>query len=223
MTNDERRSAVQRTLWYVLSNTMKLLHPIMPFLTEEVWQQLPHDGDSIMVAAWPTPHLEWIDTQAEADIEVVMDAVRRVRGQRVDLGISPTQILRIHLRQTGGGIPNLREIVKYTARLSRSEALEEVPVAGPVGRRYVEEPAAGFSLLTEIEDKLVPSARERLSRELQEIGPELGRLERRLADQEFMTRAPADVVQRERARLVELQARQRRLQELLAALEVPSP
>src|SRR5262249_19162100 len=90
-------SVTRAVLSWTLGETMKLLHPVMPSLTEEVWQALPHEGRTIMRAPWPSEVAGWIDPEAEAEMTTVMDVIRAVRGMRADLGIAPGEVIPVEL------------------------------------------------------------------------------------------------------------------------------
>jgi valyl-tRNA synthetase len=218
-TNDERRTAVQHTLSYVLSDTMKLLHPIMPFITEEIWQQLPHDGDSIMVSSWPAPRPEWIDPDAEAQMDAVMEVIRSVRSVRTELGLAPTTAVSLLLRPRALNLSAMKQAYPYILGLARVREAEFADLAAP-------KPHSGIGVVLSSGEMYLSvgglvdldKQRSRIRKAMGDIENELTRLTHRSADEAFTTRAPADVVQRERERLTELQARKQRLAELLAAL-----
>src|SRR5438128_3055795 len=118
-----RRHAVQHTLWYVLSNTLTLLHPIMPFITEEIWQHLPHDGPSIMVSPWPQAPPGWTDPAVEQEMEVLMAVVRAVRSLRAELSVRPALRIPLHVRAGGRRKEALERAQPYLAVLARVEPI----------------------------------------------------------------------------------------------------
>lgn len=214
-----RRGAVHHTLWFVLSNTMKLLHPIMPFITEAVWQQLPHEGPSIMIASWPASEGAGLDADAEAQMETLMTVVRTVRSLRAELAIPAAQSIPLTLRATPAARALLEQLKPYIAVLAKADP---ITIAAPEAPRPPQSVAA---VLSELE-LLIPlgglidaaKERDRLGRLLLEVVADVGRLQSKLANREFMERAPAEVVARERARIQELYTRQARLKELLEVL-----
>jgi len=218
---EDRRYAVQHTLWYVLSNTMKLLHPIMPFITEEVWQHLPHDGPSIMVSPWPQAEPEMIDPAAEAEMELVMAVVRAIRSLRADLAIPPAR--EIHARIYAGpentsallrGSGYITFLCKAALDLNPQTAPRPAHSVGAVlPQAEVHLPLDGLGAVVDLSKE-----RARLQRNLDDVDRELGQVQSRLADAEFSRRAPADVVWRQRQRADELRARREHLARLLTAL-----
>ena len=85
----QAQMAARQVLVYVLERTLRLLHPFMPFVTEAIWQQLPHEGESIMIAPWPKPG--WIDEKAEADMEMIMEVIRAIRNARAEYRVEPAR------------------------------------------------------------------------------------------------------------------------------------
>jgi len=217
------RHAVQHTLWLVLSGTMKLLHPIMPFITEVVWQQLPHAGSSVMVAAWPTPEASWRNPTAENEIEIVMTVVRAVRSLRVELGIPASQKVPLHLRASLDDQRVLELIQSYIAALAKAAPITFASTAAPRPPQSVAVVLPRMEMLVPLGGLLdIAKERDRLGRALRDLEIELERLRLKLENPEFLVRAPAEVVTRERTRNSELQVQRTRLQELLGALRAPS-
>jgi valyl-tRNA synthetase len=213
-----RREGVQHTLWAVLSGTMQLLHPIMPFLTEEVWQELPHEGDSIMVSRWPAPDPGWVDEDAERTMETVMAAVRAVRSLRAELALPPAQRLPVRFQAAGDAAAAVQAGGAYLAWLARTE--EPASAAETFHPRgSVTIVLSGLELIVGLAG-LVDAERERvrIGRALAEVEADDARVRARLADEAFVQRAPAEVVERDRMRVGELEARRARLHEILAAL-----
>ena len=96
---DEARAKTARAvLTFVLSNTLKLLHPFMPFITEEIWQALPHEGESIMVSDWPSYSEELNFAEAEAEFEKVMNAIKAVRNRRAEMNVPPSKKAKLFIK-----------------------------------------------------------------------------------------------------------------------------
>jgi valyl-tRNA synthetase len=220
-----RRGPVQHTLWSVLMGTMRLLHPVMPFLTEEVWQQVPHDGDSIMIAPWPTPEAAWLDDGAEEMMAAVIAAVRSHRSQRSELNIPPKERLRVYIRGEDRITPLLGDVARYLEWMARAkdptilppEAGEPSPES-PGNRIIPETVSSDLSIRTEVSDHLVVPARERLGRMLNDLEAENARIDKRLSDTEYVQRAPAEVIARDRNRAAELGGLREKLRQHLRAL-----
>lgn len=216
-----RRAAVQHTLWYVLSNAMLLLHPIMPFLTEEVWQRLPHAGPSIMIQRWPQAQPEWIGSAAEEEMELVMEVIRGLRSLRAELSVPPGREIRADVYAAQDDNGRLLSASSYIKSLAKA-GLDLRPIAAPrpahsvatvLARAEIHLALGGLGAIIDIARE-----RERLRRAMVEVDAELQRLRTRLDNKKFLERAPTEVVARERERATELEARRKRLAEILEAL-----
>ncbi len=217
-----QRSAVQYTLWSILSNTMHLLHPIMPFVTEEVWQHLPHTGPSIMVSPWPTPEEAWIDPRAEAEMGTIMAVVRALRSLRAELAIPAAQVVPMQLHAGEPERNTLERATAYIAALGKSTPITIESFAAPRPPHSVATVLPNVEMLVPLGGILdIAKERERLGRAVRALEADLERLRRKLDNREFLDRAPAEVVERERTRSRALHARRRRLQEFLEALSAP--
>jgi valyl-tRNA synthetase len=213
-------------LAHALEKTLRLLHPFMPFITEEVWttlvSRLPSETeqpDSIMIAPYPEADTSLIDDQAEAHFSIVMALVRTVRNARAEFRIAPSQALEAVASpgELRGVLEAEAPAILALARLSDLRLIAEgeaLPARGAVtavvGSVPVAIPMGGLVDLA--------AERARLTKELEEGGEARSRLEGRLADQQFLGKAPEAVVERERERLGALGERQARLRELLGQL-----
>ncbi len=233
----ERLETSRRVLAWTLSQTMALLHPVMPSLTEEIWQALPHDGETIMRAPWPVPDdardrsawiTRWADPDAEGRMADVMGVVHAIRGMRADLGMPPGEPLSV-LLLAGDRRALLEESQRYIALLVRAGQLRVAPShpASPEATGE-ERPAGAVSMMwgsTEIvlpvESPAVRAAvRERVRKQLATLDRDLSRLTERLRSPAFLDKAPAEVVQADRTRERDLMARREILERYLAGLSV---
>jgi len=225
-----RRTAAA-VLWSVLERSLRLLHPYMPFVTEEIWQQLRQIAwpaglvlsgwqtappESIMVAPWPRADAR--DLSAEGDMALIMDAIRKVRAIRSEYRVDPGRYLAAQI-SAGPSMQALRGDFNVISRLARLEPLTvyEVMPQKPVDAVTILVADATLYLpLQELTD--VASERQRLTRELQAAESACATAEKRLGDHSFLERAPAHIVERERERARTLVERVRRLQDRLDAL-----
>ncbi|MDR7418333.1 MAG: valine--tRNA ligase [Armatimonadota bacterium] len=213
----ERRRAIQHTLWSVLEGTLRLLHPIMPHLTEEVWQSLPHAGESIVIAAWPRPDDAAVDEAAETQVGTLMAVVRAVRSMRADLGLAPTARVAPSLRAPRDTQALLAAHRDYLAALTRASQISLGDgAAGQPGT--VGTVVEGVEVSLRVAEADRERARKRLQGELSAAHADLERTTRKLADPSFVSRAPAEVVAEERRREAELRVREQVLSGYLAAL-----
>ncbi|MCK6553657.1 valine--tRNA ligase [Candidatus Binatia bacterium] len=214
------RGATQAVLVHTLEQALRLLHPFMPFLTEEIWQALPlaRGADSIMVAPYPKPDAERRDAAAEAAIEQLIGTVRSVRNIRAELGIPPTAELAVRIAADGRetDVGRLEPYIKMLARVGRVEML-------PAGERPSGEPSA---LVPGLGDIFVPlrgvvdadSVRKRLEKDLAKVDKELSGVDAKLGRTDFIERAPAEVVEKERQRAATLREREGMLRRHLTSL-----
>jgi valyl-tRNA synthetase len=219
-----RKQQVQAVLLHVLEQALRLLHPFMPFVTEEIWQALPvaKATDSIMVAAYPQAEAGRRDAAADEAVGRLIDAVRSVRNIRSELGIPPNATVSIHVAADGRG----DEVSAFEPYM---KALAKVGTVGVLaaGERPAGEPSALVDGLGEI---FVPlrgvvdplDVRKRLEKDLAKVEKELSGVEAKLGRPDFIDRAPADIVAKEREKASTLRERQGTLQRHLAVLRAES-
>ena len=229
------RARTQATLVEVLETTLRLLHPFMPFLTEELWQRLPRGRgapESIMVASYPRAGRRPVDGAATAEIRPAMAVITAVRNLRSEMQISPARSLEVIVKPPA---PNrLGEGTSERAGVALDSALRQSADAiGALARASVridpdaERPDQAAVLIVEgceiyvpLRGVLdVPSERQRLQRELAKAQVELERLDAKLGQAEFRERAPAEVVAREEGRREEQAVLRAKLRDALERLE----
>lgn len=218
--SEASRTRAQHTLAYVLSNTMKLLHPFMPFITEEIWQHLPHKGSSIMVSDWPRKDPDGIDEEAEKALAVIMDIIRGIRNIRGEMNIVPSQKVEARISvqddplmaiiQLGAGhikkLANVSEVEIYVNLKDKPEKAATAVAAG--AEIYV--PLEG---VIDFDVEL-----SRLSKELSDIDKDLERTSGKLSNEAFLKKAPGDVVEKEKAKQLELEEKKNVLESRLRLL-----
>jgi len=215
----EERGQVQYILWHVLETSMRLLHPIMPFITEEIWQALPHVGESIMIAPYPEPARPLMDDRAEADMETVMDTVRSIRNLRAQVGAAPGKPVNVavtsgsaHLRQV---IEENIDSIRTLARVGSLSVRSERPPEG----KYVTAHLADVDVYLEVAGLLdVEKELARIANELASIERDLARSAAKLGNEDFLSRAPAEVIEKERRIKAELEEKKAKLMERRRAL-----
>jgi valyl-tRNA synthetase len=198
------RQRVQHTLVTVLETTLRLLHPFMPFITEELWQRLPHQGDSIMVAPYPTATAA-ADPQAEREMAVLMQAVTAVRNIRGEMRLSPAQTLTLVVKAAPADEPLLRAHAALVEALARAKITIDPRAARP--------PASALGIVgaSEIYVELaglvdLAAERQRLDKEIKRTADAIAFTRGKLARPDFTERAPAEIVDKEREKLVEQEA-----------------
>jgi valyl-tRNA synthetase len=206
----EARPTVQRNLVFVLDRALRLLHPMMPFVTEEIWRRLPlapaDQADSLMVALWPSGESlsQWRDEDAEVSVRAVQETVTAVRAVRSRYSVAPRAMVDVIVKADGAEalvLANQSDIIRSLAGIGTLT----VDVNAPKPAHSSVAVAAGAELYIPLEG-LVDFAheRERVAKELDRSGAELGRLTAKLANPGFLAKAAPDVIEKDRARAAEL-------------------
>lgn len=219
--DDEAAKLTTRSiLVYVLDNTLRLLHPIMPFVTEEIWQSVPHVGESLVVATYPTVHPEQMDENAAEEMEFLMDFIRSVRTVRNEMNTPLSKPINIIAKVSDAAhYAILKENESYIARFSNPEEFVygedvEAPsdaVTSVITGAEIYLPLAG---LINIEDEIA-----RLEKEAEKLQQEVDRVEKKLSNEKFVAKAPAAVVEAERAKGSDYQAQREAVLERIATLK----
>mgnify|MGYP001058650605 CR=1 FL=1 len=219
-TDEAQKAAARQTLVYTLERSLRLLHPFMPFLTEELWQHLPHAGESIMIAPWPEADRANIDEAAVAEYEFMMEAVRAVRNARAESAVEAGTWISamIYPGSHLDTFQSLQPVFSLLARIGkdRVEYREEQLEAPKAVVTLVIDDAIIYLPLAGMVD--LDAERERLTKEIEQTEEEIARTGQLLANDNFTSRAPAEVVDRQRERLSSSQERLALLQARLVEL-----
>ncbi len=200
-----RRRATQHTLVTTLETTLRLLHPFMPFITEEIWQRLPHDGDSIMIAPYPKAVRRRVDATAERDMAVLMGAVAAIRTIRGEMRVPPGVTLAVTAKTAGTHGALLREHAALVQALARATLTVDPRAARP--RASALGVVGGTELYVTLEGVVdLGAERQRLEKEIRRAEEAIAFGRAKLARPEFAERAPAEIVEKEREKLVEQEA-----------------
>lgn len=189
----------QYVLTYVLSNTMKLLHPFMPFITEEIWQHLPHEGESIMISEWPVYDEKLKFAEAEESMELIMQAISAIRNRRAEMNVPPSKKARVVIVTDKTDVFS-KGTAFFEKLASASEAVVQTDKTGISENAVnVVVPSAEIYLpLDELVDKT--KELERLNAEKKKLEGEIKRVEGKLSNQGFVAKAPKAVVEEEKAK-----------------------
>ncbi|MEQ8328919.1 MAG: valine--tRNA ligase [Longimicrobiales bacterium] len=216
------RAAARTTLATVLDRAMRLLHPIMPFITSELWQRLPRPGGQtvegdLIVAAWPEHDEAWSDPEAEAALAALQEFVAEVRRLRKEYNVPEGERVTIHL---AGGDPTVHETVR-----GQSEALERLARVGAVTAGSGTGVGAhgvlrgGGEVFLPLEGLIdLAQERERLSGEVTRLQGQLEGARRKLANEQFVSKAPDEVVEKEREKARSLADQVDKLQDKIRQL-----
>ena len=208
--------ASRAALARVLERVLRLLHPIIPFITEEIWRKLPNrEGESIMVAEWPRPEEGWDDPEAEEEFGALMEMIGGIRNIRGELNISPSRKVeaRVHVDDPD----RERLILRESEWIRRLAGILPDWKVGP----EVERPKASANTVFSYGQAFVPidglidveEELRRLEKQIAEADGAAAGLEKKLANPSFVERAPAEIVEKDRARLRETRERAAKLRE----------
>ncbi|WP_110953379.1 valine--tRNA ligase [Anaerosinus massiliensis] len=216
-----KRKTAQYVLCYVLENTLKLLHPFMPYITEEIWQHIPHEGKSIMVAAWPTA-LQDITLRAEVEQEMstIMEIIKAVRNMRAEVNVAPGKKSEVVLHFAS---KELQDIVETNAEYLRVLAAAE-PVR--ILEKEVEKPDNAMAAVVDGVEIYLPlkglidveKETARLNKELTVLEKELARVSGKLANAGFVAKAPKEVIEKEKEKQKSFEDKRTAINERLAYL-----
>jgi valyl-tRNA synthetase len=215
---DDKKISAQKVLCYVLTETLKLLHPFMPFITEEIWQSLPHEGEALMVEQWPVYMQELSFPEEEADMESIMKAIKAVRALRAEKNVPPSKKSRLIIVTDKDSIFKHGEAfmmkLAFASEIDITETapenLEEMAVTVTDDARIF----IPMAQLVDIEKELL-----RIDKELKKSREDLSKVNAKLQNPGFVEKAPEHVVNGEREKAARLEALIENLTESRSQLE----
>ena len=214
-SSEELKLSAQKVLLYVLTEILKLLHPFMPFITEEIWQALPHEGEALMIQRYPEYKSELSFPADEQNFEMVMTAIKAVRARRSEMNVPPSR--KAHLIIATEKKAAFEAGFSYICKLAYASEVSVVdaPPAGSEGMvSVVTDNARMFMPMAELVD--LEKEKARIEKELANAEKQLASQNAKLSNQNFVTRAPEQVVNVEREKKAKLEAL---IENLKASLE----
>ena len=216
-SDEAAKQTVKAVLVYVMSNTLKLLHPFMPFITEEIWQALPHTGESIMISEWVTGDDALRFSAEEEEMERIMSAIKAVRNRRAEMNVVPSKKAKIFIETAYADTFEKGKV--FFERLASASEVE-------VGAKFDDMDDA-VSIITESARMYIPMAElvdfqaeiARLQREKAGVEKELAMVNGKLSNENFVSKAPAAVVEGQRQAKARLEEKLALLDESLQNLE----
>lgn len=218
--NERPRKVAQYVLGYVLEHTLRLLHPFMPFITEEIWQHIPHEGKSIMIAEWPTNEEAKLDEVSEMQMTAIMETIKSIRNMRAEVNAAPSKKTEVILQFSD---ENLAQVfaknsayletlasAKSVTILAKEAAKPENAMTAVVNGIEIYLPLAG---LIDVEKETI-----RLNKELANLDKEVSRLDKKLSNAGFIAKAPADIVEKEKEKLKGYEEKREAVKQRLAYL-----
>ena len=205
----------QNVIAYVLRETLKLLHPFMPFITEEIYQKLPRDAESIMISAFPreNPALHF-DVEA-AEMEKIIALIKAIRARRTEMGVAPSRRAKLYI--VTKSTETFADAAPFFQKLAGASEVELVDsYADSTAVQIITDSAAAYIPLADMID--FEAERKRLTTELEKNANEIKRVEAKLANEGFTSKAPAAVIEGERQKLEKYREVRRGLEDALAKL-----
>ena len=214
--DEESADSARRVLVWTMSNTLKLLHPFMPYITEEIWQTLPHDGEALIVAKWPEYDEALSFPQEAKNLENVMALIRAIRTRRNEMNVPPSKKAHIYI-DTAHPAP-YEEASEFIARLAYGSKVEigtGFDVQGAV--TAVTDDAKALLPMDDLVDKAVETAR--LNKELANAQKQLDTVKAKLANEKFTSKAPQNVIDGVKANGEKLEAKIKLILETLESYQ----
>lgn len=211
----EAAKPARAVLVYVMSNTLKLLHPFMPFITEEIWQTLPHNGEAILVSPWPVYDAALAFSQEEAKMERIMRAIRAVRNRRSEMNVPPSKKAHVYIEtadeETFRGAAVFFQRLAYASDVTVGTSFE---IPGSV--LIVADSARLYIPMGELVD--LEAEKTRLHKELENTQKQLAGVQAKLNNEQFVSKAPAPIVQNQRDTAAKLEEKIQMLEQSLAEM-----
>ena len=217
--DEESKLAAQKVLLYVLTEILKLLHPFMPFITEEIWQALPHEGEALMIERYPEFKAELDFPDDEQNFEMVMAAIKAVRARRSEMNVPPSR--KAHLIIATERTAAFEAGISYICKLayaSEVSVLSAPPETTDGMVSVVTDNARMFMPMAELVD--MEKEKARMEKELANAEKQLAGQIAKLSNENFVTRAPENVVNAEREKKAKLEALIENLKASLAGLGI---
>ena len=212
---------VQNVLCYVLSGSMQLLHPFMPFITETIWQALPHEGETIMLSKWPEYQDELNFPTEEAQMEMLMDSIRAIRNRRAEMNVPPSKKAQVYVVTEDKTRQEVfTEGEACFLKLAYASALN-VSAEAPADAAKMVSVVTGDVQMYLPMNELVDFEKEkaRLNKELKKAQKDLDFINKKLNNPGFLNKAPEQVVEGERVKAAKLNDQIAKLNESIAALD----
>ncbi|MGG0716301.1 valine--tRNA ligase [Robertmurraya massiliosenegalensis] len=200
--DDEAAKKTTRSiLAYVLDNTMRLLHPFMPFITEEIWQNLPHQGESITTAKWPEVNEELSDSEASSEMKLLVEIIRSVRNIRAEVNTPMSKKIKMLVKVKDDGV--LQVLDKNRSYLERFCNPEELEIGKdiPTPDKAMTAVVTGAEIILPLEGLInLDEEIARLEKELDKWNKEVERVQKKLSNEGFVKKAPEKVIAEEKAK-----------------------
>ena len=214
--NEDAKNTVRSVLVYVFTNTLALLHPFMPFITEEIWQSMPHKGDALMVSDWPKFSEELEFSAEESDFEKIIAVIKAVRNRRAEMNVPPSRKAKVQIATAFADTFKAGEA--YICRLGYASGVEigdDFDSEGAV--RVITDDATVYMPMRELVDFTAELAR--LNKDLKKANEDKECFEKKLNNQGFLAKAPAQLVEQQKQSLAKVLEKIKMIEDSIADIE----
>lgn len=215
-----RSESTQAVLLTVLETSLRLLHPFMPFLTEEIWQKLPHSGDTIMLAEWPKAVKTLIDKKVEGEVQLIISEIQAIRNVRSAWQINPKELVTVAIKVSRD--KEMKILQEYSTTIVQMAKVSSLQI----GKQVTRPKESAVANIGRVETYVVLSGlvdvqveRQRIEAALTDVDKMIRQKHGMLANTEFVKKAPKDIVEKMQKQSEELENRKKRLEENLRTLE----
>ncbi|MBQ8028485.1 MAG: valine--tRNA ligase [Clostridia bacterium] len=211
----EKAKQVKAVLVYIMSETLKLLHPFMPFITEEIWQTLPHSGETIMKSPWPVFNEDLVFAEDEAEMEIIMEAIKAIRNRRSEMNVPPSKKASVYVATDKKEIFELGAVfMQKLASASEVTVGDSFEIPGAVS--IVTADAKIYIPMGDLVD--FEAERKRLMKEKEAAEKKLAQINGKLSNPGFLSKAPQQVIDGQKADRDKLQEKIKMIDESLEKL-----
>jgi valyl-tRNA synthetase len=212
----EKAKQVKAVLVYVMSETLKLLHPFMPFITEEIWQTLPHEGETIMKSPWPEYNKEYVFDKEEGEMEIIMEAIKAIRNRRSEMNVPPSRKAKVYIASDKKELFELGAVfMQRLASASEVEVGDSFDIPGSVS--IVTADAKIYIPMGDLVD--FEAERKRLLKDREAAEKKLAQINGKLSNPGFLAKAPQNVIDGQKADAEKLTEKIKMIDESLSQLQ----
>ena len=215
------KATVKKVLLKVLKDILRLLHPFMPFITEEIWKFIPGDGNLLVTDQWPAGAAQWVDLEAEKQMEIIMDAIRNLRNVRAEMDVVPSRKAKCMVLASDRSVGELVvEQAEYLIALASCSEVVLAESAAGIPEDSVSAVIHGAELVLPLDD-LIDYANEieRLSKEKTKLEKEVSRVEQKLSNEGFVKKAPLHLIDEEKEKKQKYEELLETVEKRLSAIE----
>ncbi|TDM13023.1 valine--tRNA ligase [Macrococcus lamae] len=218
--DEEAKQSTRSILAYTLDQIMRMLHPFMPFVTESIWQNLPHVGDSIVTASWPVVRAELSDESSKQEMEQLMEIIRAVRTARNEVNTPMSREIPMTIKTNNKDVTDKLERNRFFLERFCNPSELIIALNPEVTEKAMTLPVTGGEVILPLEGLIdMDKERARLTKELEKWQDELDRVNKKLANERFVSKAPEKVINEEKEKQLTYTERYNAVKERLAQLK----